>query len=325
MISRRALLFAGSASLVGTQFDGNALAQTFPYRTIKIIVPSAAGGPSDIVARLAVDSLSKLGRPVIIENRPGAGGAIGAREAARSPPDGHTLMVGNTSTLAVLPATMTAVGYDPVTDFAPVAKFWESYQVLVTSPTLPPLSLRDFTSYAKEQAGKLNYAHGGNGGLPHLAMELFKSRAGVEMTGIAFRSDSEAITAVLGHSVHAAMPSLTVALPFIRDGKLRALGVTSSRRTPIAVDLPTVSEGGVIGFEVTPFFGIVAPAGTQKVIVDLLNARLNEDLKSADAQSLVANLGAITDIGSPERFASFLAEARKKWSAAARDAGFKAP
>src|SRR5262245_17007564 len=189
MLTRRALTFGVGASCAALS-SGLIAAQAFPTRPIKVIVPSGPGGPNDIVARLAVDSLSKLGQPVIVENRPGAGGALGAREAAKASPDGHTLLVGNTATLAVLPATSPDAGYDPVTAFAPIAKFWDSYQIIVVPPSLPVKTLPELIASARTNPGRLNYAHAGNGGLPHLAVELFKARAGIDMVGVAYRSDA---------------------------------------------------------------------------------------------------------------------------------------
>jgi tripartite-type tricarboxylate transporter receptor subunit TctC len=321
MLTRRALTIGSGASFFA--FSGScAAAQAFPARPIKIIVPSGPGGPNDIVARLAVDILSKLGQPVIVENRPGAGGALGAREAAKASPDGHTLLAASTATLAVLPFTAPDAGYDAVTAFAPVAKFWDSYQIIVVPPTLSAKTLPEFIASARAHAGKLNYAHAGNGGLPHLAVELFKVRAAINIVGVAYRSDAETITAVMSETVQLAIPNIVVALPLIREGKLRALGITSPQRTPLAADIPTVIEGGVADYDVIPFFGLVAPAGTPQPVITRLNEVVNAGLASAEAQSTLSRLGAVHKPGTAQDFAQFLVSARQKWAAAASAAGF---
>jgi tripartite-type tricarboxylate transporter receptor subunit TctC len=308
------------AALLGSA--PSAAAQSYPARVVKIVVAGGPGGPNDIVARLSADAIAKLGQSVIVEHRPGGGGVLGAREVAKAAPDGHTLLVGNTATLAVLPATQTNTGYDPAVDFAPIAKFWESYQVLVVPPKAPPTTLKDFIATAKAQPGKLNYAHAGIGGLPHLAIELFKARASIDVVGVAYRSDAEAMTATMTGIVQLAVPNIGVALPLIRDGRLHALGVTSSRRLPTVLDLPTVSESGLQDYEIVPFFGLVAPAGTPRTIVDRLNTLLNETLATDQARELIQKIGAVPTPGTPEAFAAFLSKARGHWATAARSAGF---
>jgi tripartite-type tricarboxylate transporter receptor subunit TctC len=321
MLTRRALTLGVGASCLALS-GGRIAAQAFPARPIKIIVPSGPGGPNDIVARLAVDILSKLGQPVIVENRPGAGGALGAREAAKATSDGHALLVGNTSTLAVLPFTAPDAGYDPVTAFVPVAKFWDSYQIIVVPPTLSAKTLPEFIASARANPGKLNYAHAGNGGLPHLAVELFKARAAIDIVGVAYRSDAETITAVMSETVQLALPNIAVALPLIREGKLRALGITSPQRTPLAAEIPTVIEAGVADYEVIPFFGLVAPAGTPEPVITRLNAALNAGLATPEAQATLSRLGVVHKSGTAEDFGRFLLGARQKWAAAAKAAGF---
>jgi len=293
----------------------NAHAQSYPAKTIKIIIPSGPGGPNDLAARVAADILGKRGQPVIVENRPGAGGLLGAREAANAPADGHTLLVGNTSTLALLPATSADPAYDPLKQFAPVAQFWESYQVLVVSPSNPARTLKDFVNSAKAQPGKLNFAHAGGGGLPHIAGELFKARAGIDLLGVPYRSDAEGMTAVMSEAVQLAIPAIGVALPLVQEGKLRALAVTSPVRTALAPNMPTAIEQGIQAYDVTTFFGIVAPAGTPAPIVRLLNNVLNEGLRSADARSMITRLGGVPRLGSPEDFSAYVASAQHRWRA----------
>ena len=194
MFTRRQFVAASAACAVAP-----ASAQTFPDKPIRLIVPSAPGGPTDIPARLLSQILPKLGQPVVVENRPGAGGAIGARAVATSAPDGTTLLVGNTSVLAVIPAVSASAGYDPAKAFAPVAKISESYRILVVHPSAPWKTVAELVADAKANPGKFNLAHTGAGGLPHLTAELFKASTGVDLVGVPYKSGGEAVTALLGH------------------------------------------------------------------------------------------------------------------------------
>lgn len=298
-------------------------AQTYPDHPIKLIVPSAPGGPTDIPARITAGFIPKLGQPGVVENRPGAGGALGARSVASSPPDGYTLLVGNTSVFAVNPAVSTSAGYDPLKDFAPVAKFSESFQILVVDPSLRVTSVKELLDYIKANPGKLNYAHTGVGGLPHLTAELFIARTGANIVGVPYRSGGEAVTAVLGQNVQMTFEAISILLPLIREGKVRALAVTSPARTPLAPDLPTMMEAGVPNYAVTTFNGIAAPAGTPAPIIGKLNAAINEGLLTAATKETLAKLGAVASPGSPEDFAAFIAAELAKWRSVAQKANVK--
>ena len=295
-----------------------ALAQTFPDRPIRLIVPSGPGGPTDLPARLVSQILPKLGQPGVVENRAGAGGAIGARAVATAAPDGYTLLVGNTSVLAVFPAVSASAGYDPAKNFAPVAKVSESYQILVVPASSGFRSVRELVAYAKANPGKLNIAHTGSGGLPHLTVELFKSLAGIDIVGVPYKSGGEAVTGVLAEQVDMTFEGITILLPLIREGRLRALAVTSRARTPLAPDLPTMIEAGVPDYEVTTFNGVVAPAGTPAGIVNTLNAAINEGLQTAETQGFLHKLGAVSHAMSPAEFGTFIAAENRKWSALAK-------
>jgi len=302
----------------------SAFAQSYPDRPVRIVVASAPGGPTDLPARLASQILPpRLGQPVIVENRPGAAGAIGARSVATAPPDGYLLLAGNTSVFAVLPSVSASAGYDPTKNFAAVAKVSESYQILVVHPSSPWKSVKEFVDDAKANPGKLNYAHTGPGGLPHLAAELFRARTGVNIVGVAYKSGGEAVTGLLGQQIDATFESITILLPLIRDGKLRALGITSARRTSLAPDLPTMMEAGVPDYQVITFNGIVAPAATPAAIVSKLNSALNEGLSTPEMRETIAKLGAVSPLGTPEEFAAFIAAQNDKWRAVARAANIK--
>jgi tripartite-type tricarboxylate transporter receptor subunit TctC len=295
-------------------------AQSYPDRPIRLFVPGAPGGPTDLPARLVSQILPTLGQPGVVEHRPGAGGAIGARFVASSPADGYSLLAANTSVLAVIPATSASAGYDPTKDFAAVAKVSESYQILVLNPASPWKTVGELVAYAKANPGTLTFAHTGPGGLPHLTGELFKALAGVDILGVSYKSGGESVTALLGRQVDMTFESVTILLPLIRDGKLRALAITSRERTPLASDLPTMIEAGVPNYEVTTFNGIVAPAGTPPQVVGLLNKAINDGLRTPENQATIAQLGAISNLGSPEDFSTFIVGQYRKWLQVAKSA-----
>ena len=298
-------------------------AQTFPDRPIRLIVPAGPGGPTDLPARLVSQILPKLGQPAVVENRAGAGGAIGARAVMTAAPDGYTLLVGNTSVLAVFPAVSASAGYDPAKNFAPVAKVSESYQILVVPASSAFTSVRELVAHAKAHPGKLNIAHTGSGGLPHLTVELFKSLAGIDIVGVPYKSGGEAVTGVLAGQVDMTFEGITILLPLIREGRLRALAVTSRARTLLAPDLPTMVEAGIADYEVTTFNGVVAPAGTPPGIVTTLNAAINEGLQTAETQGFLHKLGAVSHAMSPGEFGTFIAAENRKWSALAQASGIR--
>ena len=297
-------------------------ADDYPKQTIRLIVASAAGGPTDLPARLAAQILTaKFGQPVVVENRPGAGGALGARSVASAPPDGYTLLMGNTSTLAVIPAVSASAGYDPVKDFVPIIRLTEGFQILVVHPSSPWQTVKDFVADAKANPGKINYAHTGAGGLPHLAGELFALRSGIKLTGVSYRSGGEANTAVLSQNVQATFENIAILRTLIGEGKLRGLGAQNKVRTPLLPNLPTMAEAGVPDAEANTFFGVAAPAGTPASIVAKLNAALNEGLASAEIQKTITNLGSEAKPNSPAEFAAYIAAQNRKWIDVGKAAG----
>jgi tripartite-type tricarboxylate transporter receptor subunit TctC len=323
MTTRRQVLTLAATAVVTRA--GNAFASDdYPSKTIKIIVASAPGGPTDLPARLASEILkNKFGQPVVVENRPGAGGAIGARAGAAAAPDGYTLFMGNTSTFAVIPAVSSSAGYDPVKDFVPIIKITEGFQILVVHPSSPWKTVKDFVDYAKANPGKINYAHTGNGGLPHLAGELFMLRSGTKLTGVAYRSGGESNTAVLSQAVHATFENIAILRTLVPEGKLRALGVQNATRTPIMPDVPTMAEAGYPNAEANTFFGVAAPKDTPAAIVTKLNAALNEGLQTPEMQKTITNLGSEARRNSPAEFAAFIAAQHKKWVDVGKAAGVK--
>jgi tripartite-type tricarboxylate transporter receptor subunit TctC len=317
---REALATLGGAAATPLLARG-AFAQAYPSRLIKIIVPGTPGGPTDVMGRLMAQRMQPaLGQSIVIENQPGGGGSVAATQVARAEPDGYTLLFCNTSIMATIPAVSKKPTYDPVKEFAPVAKVSQAEQVLVLHPDVPPKSVQEFIAFCKANPGKLNCAATGFGGLPHLTAEYFKAKANVDFAIVPYKGGGDSLTAVLGHQCDLTFETTTVVLPYIREGKLKALGISSEKRHPLAPEIPTIQESGVDGYIVPSFNGVVAPAATPAAVVARLNSTINDILKSDDGQRDIARLGGVLDIGSPEDFAAFIAREAKRWRDVA-DAG----
>jgi tripartite-type tricarboxylate transporter receptor subunit TctC len=296
--------------------------QPYPARTIKLVVPFGPGGPTDVSARIVAQVVqSGLGPSVVIENRPGAGGAIGTKSVAIAEPDGATLLIGTSATLGVVPALMKNPGYDPIKSFAPVAKVADSTLVLVVPATLPANSVQEFVVYAKANPGRLSFASAGVGNQTQLLAELFKSKAGLDIVHVPYKSGAEMVTAILGEQVQMAFPDVSILIPLIREGKLKALAVTSASRHPQLPDVPTMIESGIPDYIMTFWSGVVAPAGVPAEIVNRLNTAINDGLTSASVRENLAKVGSVASPGTPQVFADFIAAETRKWSAVARMAG----
>ena len=243
------------------------------------------------------------------------------REVARARADGYTLLSGGAAVLAVIPALSGSAGYDVAKDFTPVAKVMDAYQVLVVHPSAPWKSVKDLVSDARANPGKFNYAHVGTAHLTHLAGELFMARTGTRMVGVPHRSGPESINAVLSGTVHLTFENIAILLPLISTGKLRALAVTSPSRTELMPELPTMIESGVTDYEVTSFFGLIAPAGTPRSAIRALNTVINKALKDEDTRSIITRIGAVPTPGSPDEFGAFIAAQTMKWKTIGRTAG----
>jgi tripartite-type tricarboxylate transporter receptor subunit TctC len=288
-------------------------AQSYPDHPIRIIVPTPAGGPVDVMARLIAGALpAALGQNVIIENKPGAGNTLGSRLAAEAAPDGYTLMVSAASGLIISPLIYKTAGYDAAS-FAPVALIAETPQLLVINPQLPFKSVADLVAYAKANPGKLDYSTGGNGTLPHLAAELFKQTTGSNIVHVPYRGGGPALTGVVAGEVQMTFDPLATSLPLIKDGKLRALAITGPARVPALSDVPTMDESGYQSFTVGTWTALLAPKGTPPAIVAKLNAAVNVALKSEPMQSTLAKLGAEPRGGTPQALADYMASEQKKW------------
>jgi tripartite-type tricarboxylate transporter receptor subunit TctC len=291
-----------------------AAAQSYPDRLIKLVVPYPAGGPIDTTARLVAQRLGPiLGQTVIIENRGGAGGALGSKSVASAEPDGYTLLFGNASALVVGPAVYRFRDYDTIKHFAPIAKVTEGYEVLVVAPNFPPQTVQELIAYAKANPGKLNFGSMGYGNLTHLVAELFKLRTGTDFVHVPYKGSADAVAGIVTGQVHILFGEVAGLLPLVRDGKIRALGVSSAARNALAPELPTLIEGGLADFIALTFTGVVAPAGTPAAIVGRLNAAINEAVKPPEVVAALGKLGAEVRTGSAEAFAAFLARERDKW------------
>ena len=299
-------------------------AQSWPQKQpIRIIVPAGAGGPNDVLARIVAQHLQPaLKQSVVVENRPGAGGGIGARAVAAAAPDGYTLLIGNTATLAVIPAVSRNPGYDAVRDFTAVGKLIDAEQILVVSTALPVYSVAELVGFAKAHPGRLSFSSGGVGNLTHLSGELFKLQAGIDIVHVPYKSDAESATAVVGGQVQMSFSNTALMRPLIREGKLRPLGVTSPRRRPELPDVPAIAET-MPGFAVTSFFGVVAPAGTPRNILDRINGVLNDGLEEGELHEALLRLRWTPAPTSPQDFGAFIVVEQKKWRTIAEKANIR--
>jgi tripartite-type tricarboxylate transporter receptor subunit TctC len=302
-----------------------AAAQDFPSRPITLIVPYAAGGGNDVMARVAAEKMSKtLGQQVVVENRGGAGGSIATRQIAKSAPDGYTLGLGGTGTLAINPTLYANVGYDPRKDFAPVGLIATSALVVLVHPSLPVRTIPELIALAKKDPGKLTFASAGAGSGIHLAAEYFAALAGVKLTHVPYKGTGPALTDLIGGHVSMYFSSLPPAVGLMRDGKVRALAVTGAKRSPLFPELPTVAESGLPGYEAVLHYGIVAPAGTPKPAIDKLSAALREAVMSEDLKEKLAKDGAEPLPSTPEEYAADIDREETKWSAIVKKSGASA-
>jgi tripartite-type tricarboxylate transporter receptor subunit TctC len=288
-------------------------AQEYPTRTIRIIVPFGAGGPADVAARLLGNALQEsFKQPFVIENRPGAGAVIGTQEAAKSAPDGYTLlMMSNTQTAneSLVPQRK----YELMRDLVPIAPINVADLVIVVHPSVPAKTLNEFIALAKSQPGKLNYASSGQGTPYHMAGELFKTMAGIDVVHVPFRNSGEARNSVIGGQVQMMIDSVTTMAPNVNQGQVRALATTGKTRSSVLPDVPTVEEAGLSGYEATIWLGLMAPTGTPKPIVEKLNAAINEAIKRPEIVKLWADQGALPMSMTPEQFDKFLRDDIVKW------------
>jgi tripartite-type tricarboxylate transporter receptor subunit TctC len=315
---------AAIAAAVAVATASPCMSQSFPDRMIRVIVPYTPGGPIDVTARLVVKRVGEvLGHPLIVENRPGATGMIANRAAAAADPDGYTLLFGNASTLTVFPAIAHAREFDVLKQFTPVAKLIEGHEVMVLDPGARAGSLAEFITYAKANAGKLNYGSGGFGNLTHVAGEALKLKAGIDMQHVPYKGAPEMIAGLLSGQVQALFIEVAGALPLAREGKIRALGIASETRHPLAPELPTFIEQGLPDFLVPTFTGVMAPAGTPAAIVAKLHDAFNAAITHPETRTALENLGSEVRPCTIEEFAAFIAAERRRWEEVVTLAGIK--
>src|SRR6516165_11253041 len=306
-----------ATALVATTLAGAAArADDYPSRPIRIIVPFGAGGPADVAARLIGNVLQEsLGQPFVVENRTGAGGVIGTQEAAKSPPDGYTLlMMSNTQTANEALVPMAQRKYDLMRDLVPIAPVNSSDLVIVVHPDVAARTLQEFIALAKSQPGKLNYASSGQGTPYHMAGELFKAAAGIDLVHVPYRNSGEARSGVIGGQVQMMIDAVPAMAPNIAEKQVRALATTGTARSSVLPDVPTVTEAGVPGYEATIWLGLMAPAGTPKPIIDKLAAATNAVVKRPDIVKLWSEQGAVPMAMTPEEFDKFLRGDIVKWA-----------
>lgn len=282
-------------------------AEDYPARPIRLIVPFAPGGGNDTVARLVGESLGKrLGQPVVIDNRPGAGGVVGAELAAKAPADGYTLFLGGVGSHAINPNLHKDLRYDPIRDFAAVSLLASAPLILVVHPSLSAQSVQELIAFARSHPGKLNYASNGNGSSSHLAAVMFASMTGIDMAHIPYKGLAPALTDLLSGHDELMFSSVVAILPHVRAGKLRMLAVTSRQRMDLLPDVPTIAESGVPNYETSSWYGILAPAGTRPEIVRRLHEEIVKVLAQDDVRKALAQEGAEPVGNSPEQFAEFI-------------------
>ena len=300
-----------------------ARAQDYPSRPVMLVVPYPPGGGNDVIARIVAGKMSAaLGREIVVENHGGAGGTIATRQVARAAPDGYTLLVA-TSSLAINPSIYPDVGYDPRKDFAPIGLMATSQNVLLVNPAVAAASVRELIARARQEPGRLTYASTGGGNSVQLAAELFAAMAGVTLTQVPYKGNAPALTDLLGGHVDIMFSPLPGAVGLVRDGKVRALAVTGRARSALFADLPTIAEAGLPGYDCELHYGIVAPAGVPRPIVERLNAALRGALAEADVAQRFAALGAEVRSSAPDAYAADIAAEETKWSPIVRRAGVK--
>lgn len=303
---------------------GAVLADAYPTRPIRWIVAYPPGGTTDIIVRLVAPELGKrLGQYVVIENRGGAAGIIGTNVAAKAAPDGYTLSVGYITTQAIQPSLMKSLPYDPIKDFIPISLMGKAPLILVVNPSVPAKSLKELIAYAKSKPGQLNNASPGNGTPPHLAGELFKKLAGLEIVHVPYKGSPEAFQDTMSGAIQMTFGGVVAALPHIRSGKLRPLGVSSLEACPLVPEIPTISELGFPGFETTSWWGMSVRAGVPKVIVARLNTEIVKVIKSPETSERFASLGVVPASSTPEQFDNYIKAEAKKWGDLIRDYAIK--
>ena len=318
MHSRR---YSAIALAVGCLAAYGAAAQTYPAKPIRLVVPSSPGGGTDITGRILANKLTELlAQQVVVDNRSGAGTRIGNEIVAKSPPDGYTLLMG-LSTLAIIPAVYKSVSYDGLKDFAPISQAVSVPNVLVVHPSLPVHSVKDLIALGKKRPGELAAGSAGTGTNPHLSLELFRSMAGIELVHVPYKGSGPGAVALLAGEIAILFPSLPTATSHIKTKRVRPLGVTTATRADTLPEVPSIAEAGLPGYEATQWFGVLAPAGTPRAIVDRLHKASVAALKSPDVRQQLLSQGAQIVASSPDQFSAYIRAETEKWARVVRAAG----
>ena len=298
-------------------------AQTYPARAIKLVVPSSPGGGTDIVGRILGQKLSEqLGQQFVIENRAGAGTIIGNDAVAKSAPDGYTLLMG-LSTLAINPSMYANLPYDALRDFAPISQAVSAPNILTLHPSVPAKTVKELIALAKAKPGSLTFGSAGMGTSPHLSGELFKSLARIDMVHVPFKGSGQSIISQLAGEIAANFPSVPTAMPYIKAGRLRGLGVTTAKRAQALPDVPSIAESGLPGYEATQWFGLLAPAGTPRAVIDRLYQESSRALRTDELRERLTAEGLEVVAGTPEEFAAYIRAETAKWAQVIKAAGIK--
>ena len=298
-------------------------AQVYPSRLVRIIVPLTPGGSNDVVARAAAEKLTaSLGRPVVVENRPGASGNIGTELVAKSAPDGHTLLMANTSHV-INPSLFAKLPYDPIADFAPIARMSSVHFALVVHPSVPAQSVNELIAFARTKAARLTYASAGNGSPHHLSMELLKSMAGVELTHVPYKGAGQFMPDLVSGEVSSVIGAINSLLPHVKAGRLRVLAMAGPRRAPLLPEVPTIAEAALPGFALDNWSGLLAPAGTPRSIVERLNAEIVKLLRDPQVAERLTSQGIEVTPSTPEEFDELLRSHLSRWASVAKSANIR--
>lgn len=318
------ILRHATLALIASMLGAGAFAQAWPAKPIRIVVPFPPGGGTDIIARETSQRVAKAtGWTFVIDNKPGAGGNLGVDSAAKSPADGYTLVLGQSSNLAINPTLYTRLPYDPQKDLAPIVLLANAPLVMVTAVTTPYKTLADAVNAAKARPGQVNFASPGNGTVAHLTAELFQRAAGVKTQHVPYKGASQAMTDVISGTVDLYMSSVPTLLGHIKQGKVRALAVTSAKRVHDLPNVPTINESGYTGFDAVTWFGLLAPAGTPKDVIARLNAEFNKALQQPELARRLGDEGADPAGGTPEQFAALIKAEIPRWGKVVKDSGAK--
>ena len=317
-------VLAALITAVSPQVTHAADLQKYPDRPVRFIMPYPVGGTIDMSGRVVAQHASEsLGQQIVVDNRTGAGGTLGTEIAAKSPPDGYTIVMGGTGTLAISPGLGRKLGYDPLADFVPIILLATTPYVLVAHPSVPATSIRELVNLAKAQPGRLNYASGGSGSAPHLIGEMFKTRAGINVVHIPYKGSSPAKIDLVAGRVQFFFTGIPPVLSEIRNGTLRALGVTSAKRSVSLPDVPAIAESGVAGFDVSPWFGVLAPAKTPAPALERLNQEMVKALRNPTLRERLARDGVDVVGNTPQEFGAFIRSEMQKWAKAIKESGAK--